>query len=160
VKTQRKQISDALFALVSGVTWTPPGASAPIGFETKGRKVIIWSNVPPAAQPACFLEKVDENVVQDQAFGASKYLLNYRLWLYLRADASQDESVTTEDVYDPMLDAIDTAIQRSARPPFQVPQTLANKVAHTWINGTTLIDPGVLDQQIVCVVPVTVLAGL
>ncbi len=105
------------------------------------------------------MEKISEDAVQDQAYGAPKYLLKYRVWIYLRADAIVDQSSPNENYFDTVLDAIDAAMN-VGKPPFWAAQTLGGLVAHAWIDGTTVLDPGDVDQQIVAMIPISVVCGL
>jgi hypothetical protein len=160
VKTSRSAVSAALFNLLSSITWLPIGSSTPVGFATLGRRVRIWTDVSPDQQPALFMQKLDEQIMQDQAYGATRYLLHYRLWVYLRADASSDPTTNNEDLFDPVLDALDKAINASGYPPFYVPQRLAGLVENVWIDGRIDLDPGQLDQQVVATIPISVVCGL
>lgn len=142
----RKEISQALFALLSGAY---PFARA----ERRGE---IPSNVAPTEQPALFLVKVEEPQFEPQAYGAKRYELRYGALVYLQADAVLG-SLDHLDLLDDITDALDNALQA----PFPgQPQTLGGLVAQCAIDGPLKIVSGTVGQMCVLVIPITVTTGI
>jgi hypothetical protein len=150
VNVTREAVADALFSLLQA---TKVGGNSP--FVTTGQNPKIWSKVPPGAQPAMYLVDVGETVVQNQAYGLSKYLLHFEILLYVRADASPQAIPAV--FLRTLRDAIDAQMQST--PPGER-QTLGGVVYHAWIEGEVLVDGGILDQQCVVMIPVKVLTGI
>jgi hypothetical protein len=115
----------------------------------------LWDQVAIADQPACFLLKIGEDAEEHGPLGATKYTLHYTILCYFRGDAIPKP--TPETTYNAALDAIDQVFKTK---PNGMPQTLGALVAHTWIEGRTVIAGGVLDPQIVIGVPLKVITGI
>jgi hypothetical protein len=123
-------------------------------FKTVSRRARIWTNVTPSEQPALYLIKVSEGYDQS-TWGAARYRLKYLMLCYLRADAQPN--VVAEVEINKALDALDATL--AGKPP-GTKQTLYGIVENCWIDGDVMIDTGILDQQIVIVVPVSILTGI
>jgi hypothetical protein len=147
VHVSRETVGQALQAQLAKVKNVYP-------FKTVSRRARIWTNVTPAEQPAMFLVKVRETF--DQAtWGAPRYRLSYLALCYLRADAAPN--LIPEVEINKVLDAVDGTLLGT--PPGQK-QTLGGMVENCWIEGDIMIDTGILDQQIVIVIPVSIVTGI
>ena len=146
----REVVATALFNLLKA---TQVNGSSP--FVSMGQNPKIWSKLTPGDQPAMYLVDIGETVVQNQAYGLSKYLLHFEILIYVRADASPAAIPATQ--LRTLRDAIDAQMQ--SIPPGER-QTLGNVVYHAWIEGEVLVDTGILDQQCVVMIPVKVLTGI
>lgn len=146
---RRESIANALFALLSLATLNG------VPFTTYSRAAKIWSQVDNGQQPALYLVHTGETLVQKQPFGLTKYTFHFHVLIYLRGDA--DPSSIPDTLINEALQSIDNALQTT---PVGEKQTLGGLVENAWIEGDTLIDPGILDQQVVAVVPIKVVAGL
>lgn len=123
-------------------------------FKTVSRRARIWTNVTSAEQPVIFLVKVSEAIDQS-TWGAPRYRLKYVVLCYLRADAAPN--LVPEVEINKVLDAVDVTLLGT--PPGEK-QTLGGVVENCWIEGDVMIDTGILDQQIVIVIPVSILTGI
>jgi hypothetical protein len=147
VQANRETISQALETQLAKAKNAYP-------FKTVSRRARIWSNVTSAEQPVIFLVKVSEAVDQS-TWGAARYRLKYFVLCYLRADAQPN--VIAEVEINKALDAVDAALLGT--PPGEK-QKLGGLVENCWIEGDVMIDTGILDQQIVIVVPVSIVTGI
>ena len=149
----RQAVKTALLALIT------PTLQAQ-GFVTISPRIVSWEDCPKTQQPAAYLVKDAEDTARIQdVYGLNRYSLPYRLWVYMQRNA--DPTQDPEAQFNSLLDAVDNAVN----PQVGRPQTLAaqngNKpmVDDVWIEGRTLIDPGVFDQQVVLVIPIRVVTG-
>jgi hypothetical protein len=147
VRVNRDVLGQALEAQLAKVKNVYP-------FKTVSRRARIWTNVTPAEQPAIFLVKVRETLDQT-TWGAPRYRLAYLALCYLRADAAPN--LIPEVEINKVLDAVDGVLL--ATPPGEK-QTLGGIVENCWIEGDIMIDTGILDQQIVIVIPVSIVTGI
>jgi hypothetical protein len=147
VRVSREAVGQALEAQLARVKNVYP-------FKTVSRRARIWTNVTPAEQPAVFLVKARETLDQT-TWEAPRYRLSYLVLCYLRADAAPN--LIPEVEINKVLDAVDATLLGT--PPGEK-QTLGGVVENCWIEGDVMIDTGILDQQIVIVIPVSILTGI
>jgi hypothetical protein len=145
----REVISVALFDLLAN------NAGIQELFVTTSRAAKMFTEVDASLQPALYLMKVGEQTVQNEAYGLTKYILEYRILAYARADATPE--TIYETLLNQMLDAVDAAMQST--PPGEN-QTLGGVVTNAWIEGATDVDTGVLQQQCALVIPIKVITGI
>jgi hypothetical protein len=141
-------ISVALFTLLQ---------TAAFSFQSTDRRGQVPENVPPASQPYMGLVELGASQVESQAQGLEKWLLHYRVLVYIRADAIPTAIPATE------INAAFTAIANVLRNPTNLggeKQTLGGLVDNVTIRGDVLIDTGIIDQQCVLMVPLVVDVGL
>ena len=93
--------------------------------------------------------------VENQAQGLEKWLLHFRVLVYIRADASSSAIPATQ-----LNNALQAIVQVMRSAPPGVQQTLGGLVDNAWINGDVMMDTGILDQQCALLVPITVDVGL
>lgn len=141
----RETIYAALFALVS--------TSA--GFVTASRRLEHWSDVGPEEHPALFQRQLDEERISARGV-PPKVKLNVELYVYVHTLAQQlAPDVVPSQLLNPLLDAIEAAL---------VPDdagnnvlTLGGLVSHCWIEGKTESFEGMLGDQAVAIIPVSIL---
>jgi hypothetical protein len=150
VNNPRETIAAALFSLLAATQIN----SAP-AFATTGRRAKIWGDVDPSKQPAMFLIHSGEQAVQSQPFGLTKWLLHFEVLIYLRVDPSP--TATPDTAINAFLDAIDAQMQSGSK---GTNQTLGGLVTNAWIEGSILIDSGILDQQVAMLIPLKVVTGI
>lgn len=151
----RNQVATALFSVLSGLNGTGPGQ---FNFATFSRTTRIWSDVPPASQPAGFLLYVGEDDAQDQAFVARVYQMHFYFLAYFRTGLL--DSQVAEEMAFLIIDAIDgTPGKPGLIGNNALPQTLGGLVANTWIQGRIIVDTGVTDEQAFVAIPIEVLTG-
>jgi hypothetical protein len=144
---QPETIEAALFALLQENTYP---------FATYDRRGQLPENVPAANQPYLGLVHLADVQVENQAQGLEKWLMHFRVLVYIRADASPTAIPATE--MNKALQAI-VQVMRSS-PPIGERQTLGGLVDNAWIEGTVLRDTGILDQQCALLIPIIVDTGL
>lgn len=149
-----QDVEQISIALVSQITSYFTANSIVWNNHGQERSIKIWGNVAPANQPALFVFLPDEDGKQDEAFGLSKWVLEYKVLVYARADAEPD--TVPETILNAYRLAIFSAIRST--PPGEK-NTLGGRVEHAWIEGQILRDMGILDQQLVLMIPVKVLIG-
>lgn len=151
MNSDREAVSVALFNLINGaVTAAMPGY-----FQTVDRTPRDVGDIPPANQPSLSVFKISEVAAQNQAYGATRYRLHYSVLCYARA--SSERTAIWETICNTILTAIDNAM---VGPLKGQPNTLGGLVGNAWIEGQTLIDNGIIDQQMALLIPVIVETGI
>jgi hypothetical protein len=141
----RETIYAALFALVSGSS----------AFATSSRKLVHWSDVGPEEHPAIFQRQLDEERIQQRGL-PPKIKLHVELYVYAHTLAQQlDPYVVPSQALNPLLDAIDAALAPDE--PINNVLTLGGIVSHCWIEGKTENFEGVIGDQAVAIIPISIL---
>jgi hypothetical protein len=138
----RESIYSALFALVSN--------SAP--FKTKSRRLKLWTDVNAAQKPAIFIAQRGQTYVQGSTATPQKVTLKADIFIY--TDAGRDAIAVPSAALNDLVDAVDAALAGDV---MTGQQTLGGLVAHCWIEGEVMIDPGDLDGDGMAVIPVRIL---
>jgi hypothetical protein len=136
----------AIGALVSLVASAYPWKSGP------SRKLKLWSDVPPAARPACF---VFEGGLESYAWSegaVAKRVLEPKLFIYLSAKGDTIGATLLDGV----MDALDQAFALNGADLGLGRNTLSGTVYSSRIDGKILKDPGDLDGDALLVVPVRI----
>ncbi len=144
VSLQREPIFQALFALASAVSWGDP----PAGFAYASRRVRLYDDLP--ATPALCQAEHEEEVEQVAGQPLRRRLSAAWTVHHSTGDPDAIPAVTNNLI----LDALDAALQPDG------PDgccTLGGLVAHAWIEGKVVKDPGDLDGRALMIVPVVVL---
>ncbi len=142
--TARDPIFQALFALGAAAVWGDPAC----GFAYASRRVRLFDDLP--ATPALCQAEHEEEV--EQAAGQPPRRRLYAAWTVHHATGDPDAVPAVANNL--ILDALDTALAPDS------PDgccTLGGLVAHAWIEGKVLKDPGDLDGRALLVVPVVML---
>jgi hypothetical protein len=127
-------------------------------FKSMDRKGKIWSNVQPGDQPYLGVIELGGRVVQDSAIGLTKHTMRFAILVYIRADASRDQSaILPVTNLNAAWQAIEAALNSS---PVGERQTLGGIVNNAWVNGEVILDTGILDEQLALMIPVSVEFGL
>ena len=145
-------IAVALYTQLLTANGTNPGQ---YNFTSTDQRGQLPQNVPAAAQPYMGLVELGMSQVEGQAQGLEKWLLHFRVLIYIRADAIPSAIPRTQ------LNLALLAIVNAMRsgPTFER-QTLSGLVDNAWIEGDILMDTGVLDQQGALMIPIVVDVGL
>lgn len=138
----REAIYSALFDLVSGSA----------AFKTKGRRLKLWTDVNAAAKPALFVAQRGQTYVQGSEATPQKVTLKADIFVY--TNVGKDANVVPATQLNDLVDAVDAALAGSV---VTGRQTLGGLVAHCWIEGEVMIDPGDIDGDGVAVIPVRIL---
>lgn len=139
---QREPIYAALFSLLS--------RSA--GFQTVGRRLQSWDDTPE--QPALFQVQAGEKAEQKIAGGPYRWMLSVRVWIYAKTDGASGTAPSS--ALNPLVDAVVAAIGQS---PTGERQTLGGLVQNAWIDGDIRIYEGVLGQQAIAIIPISILVA-
>lgn len=141
----RETIYAALFTLVSGSA----------NFVTASRKLVHWSDLGPEEHPAIFQRQVDEVRVEQRGV-PPKIKLSVDLYIYVHSLSQQlDPMVTPSQLLNPLLDAIDAALAIDDRS--NNVNTLGGLVSHCWIEGKTENFEGMIGDQAVAIIPISIL---
>jgi hypothetical protein len=128
------------------------GVSLATGFQTAGRRVLLWSKV--SAQPALFLRLMaDEDVYHDIIL--SRTTLEAEVWIYCK---SKDPDLPPSTLLNNLIDAVRYALRPDNMMLRQ--QTLGGLVNFCRIEGRSEFDPGDLDMdgQAKAVLPLKIMA--
>ena len=135
----------AVAALLQRVAAAYPWASPP------SRRLKLWSDVPPAMRPACFL--FEGGTESYSGTGPVKRTLSLRLFVYVSA---HDPAVAGAAALNAIMDALDAALA-PAGPELALGRCTLGGAAHRCsIEGRPLKDPGDLDGDGLLLVPVTI----
>lgn len=151
-KFNPEAIAAALFALLETANGDGPNQFV---FNSADRKGALPQNVTPESQPYLGLVELGMSQVENQAQGLEKWLMHFRVLVYIRADALPGSTPATA------LNAALLAIVQAMRsgPTFER-QQLGGLVDNAWIEGDILIDTGILDQQCAMMIPIVVAVGV
>ncbi len=140
----REQAIAALVARVaSAYAWaTPPS-----------RRLKLWSDVPPAMRPACFVFEGGAETYTHADIGAPKRSLAPRLFIYVDA---HDPTVVGAATLNAIMDALDAALAPAGADLALGRMTLGGTAHRCSIDGKPLKDPGDLDGDGLLVVPLTI----
>ena len=140
---QRSTVLQALFNLVS--------ASA--AYETASRRLVPWTE--KVSQPAIFQRFVGEETQPLEGFGQPQLkTLHVEIWIYAK---QQGPDSYPEDVFTPLLDALDTALAANTQFDGRQDLGMPDVVHHVWRQGEATYSSGEMGDQIVCHVPLRVL---
>jgi hypothetical protein len=157
MKFPRETVFAALFNLLTSMQVSGSGQY----FQTTSRHLLEWGDVAPANQPALFLREGPQVASQAGAMALTKWTLKAEAWIYLQAPA--DASAIASSVFNPVLDAIDLALQgpvQGWRQQLAAQNSGVPLVEQCWIDGPILInDPVPPDTQVIVVVPISLLTG-
>jgi len=106
-------------------------------------------------QPCLFLRRPVEDISQTRGYTLNKYVFDYEVWVYARVD-STDPTTNPYDQLDPILDALDLAINGS---PAVGLNNLSGLVDNCRISGKVFLADGTDNGQAVIRVPVLVITG-
>jgi hypothetical protein len=132
----REAVFLALFAKLSALA----------GLQTKGRTLLHWADVAPAAMPALFLAEGRQHAQSDYRM-PTKWLWTGRVYIY--AGAEPNSGVAAATVLNNLLDGVETAFL----PDRDGECTLGGLVSHARINGEVETDEGTLGAIAVAIVP-------
>jgi len=150
MNVSRESVFQALFTLVSGALIGGQPA-----FVTTSRRLQQWSNVAPAQQPALFVMEGNQSAGESGPYGLTRWELRAHLFIYARVGADPEETPST--TLNNLVDAVEWAILNV---PKGQAQTLGGLVSDCRIVGEVVIDEGVLDQQALAIVPVSIITGI
>jgi hypothetical protein len=138
--SERETIMNVLFGLLQNVD----------GINTCSRKLKLWADVPAQDRPALFLTEHKENIVRTVEGMPAKRRIFANIFLYI--DSKSCDVPMTE--LNNLIDAISTALRPTN--PMQE-QTLNGLVAHCWIEGDIVKDPGDLDGDGLAIIPISII---
>lgn len=145
----RQQVFTSLFNLIKQLP-PPPGQK----WASFSQNLVSWDDVPPENQPAVFLHRLTQTAKQTHAFGVTGWHWTATIWIYFRSDSYRTQNTYPDQVTDPVLDSVEQLFQTE---PGDVRLTLGGLVHHCWIDGTIYSDPGLVDNQAVIVIPISIL---
>lgn len=137
--TARETIYAALFAKVS----------AAANFTTISRRLQHWADVSSSLQPALFQAQVDETA---QTIPGLNTVFVLRVDLYLYANTQGDTTLSPSTILNPLIDSVLAAL---APDKITNKQTLGGLVEYCVPDGKLATDEGVLGDQGVCIIPIT-----
>ena len=144
VSQQREPIFQALFALAQAASWGEPAQ----GFAYASRRVRLFDDLP--ATPALCQAEHEEEI--EQIAGQPPRRRLWAAWTVHHATSDPDAAPAITNNL--ILDALDAQLAPES------PDgccTLGGLVAHAWIEGKVVKDPGDLDGRALMVVPVVML---
>ena len=144
-------IAVALWNLLQTVIGNGTGQFPFVSYDRKGQ---LPENVPAANQPYMGLVQLGFSQVDDGAQGLEKWLMHFRVLVYIRADASPTATPATQ------LNNALLAIVNAMRVPTFERQTLGGLVDDAQVKGDVLQDTGILDQQCALLIPIVVDLGV
>jgi hypothetical protein len=137
----------AVSNLLSLVAAAYPWAMAP------SRRLRLWSDVPAADRPACFLFEGGFETYADGAAAVSKRSLAVKLFIYVDA---RDATTTGASALNAIMDALDEALTPRGADAALGRVTLNGAAYRCSIVGKPLKDPGDLDGDGLLIVPVEI----
>ena len=143
MSTREDAIGALLARLATAYGWATPPT----------RRLKLWSDVPAAMRPACFLFEGGSETYTGAATEPAKRALSVRLFIYV--DAHDPATVGAVQLND-IMDALDDALAPSGAD-LTLGRCTLNGTAHRCaIEGKPLKDPGDLDGDGLLLVPITI----
>jgi hypothetical protein len=125
-------------------------------FNTMSRRWIPWSSTSAYNCPALFLMEQPGTAAGGER-GLTKWVMRFGVWVYLNINTDDYQTVVSTALNN-YFDAIDAAL--APQPPGQNQrQTLGGLVQSCFIDGTPVIDEGLLAPPSLLFIPVTVITG-
>jgi hypothetical protein len=115
------------------------------------RRLKLWSDVPAASRPACFLFEGGQETYSWSETALPKRTIEVKLFVYLNA---KDPSIAGAALLNGVMDALDAAFALSGGDRVLGRNTLNGTAYHCKIDGKALKDPGDLDGDALLIVPV------
>jgi len=115
------------------------------GVATFSRRLMHWTDVEADRQPALYMTASNQNVTINGYGLPPRLELPVKLYLY-----NQNRDPAQQNV---LLDAIENALA----PKDEDVLTLGGLVSHCWIEGEIETDEGLLGDQAVAIIPVSIL---
>jgi hypothetical protein len=136
----RESIYAALFARVS----------AAAGFVTVSRRLQVWGDVPMGLHPALF--QIQKKEIPLNTPGMNQvWTLTVDIVIY--AHTQGDKSIPPSSIINGLVDAVIASISPE---PVSNKQTLGGLCEHVWVDGSIVTDEGILGDQAVVVIPITI----
>lgn len=140
----REAIYSALFArLQNAYEWA-----------TASRILEHWSDVPSIQQPAMFLTQVNEQAIT-QTRQPTRWMLSAKVYLY--AHSQTQNGVPPSIILNNLLDAITNAMKPENA--VKEVQDLGGLVEYARIEGVIETDEGLLGEQAVAIIPISILTA-
>ncbi len=117
------------------------------------RRLKLWSDVPTASRPACFLFEGGQETYSWNESALPKRIIEVKLFVYLNA---KDPSIVGAALLNGVMDALDAAFALSGSDLALGRNTLGGAAFHCKIDGKALKDPGDLDGDALLIVPVKI----
>lgn len=144
----RSQVFTALFDFLQTLP-PPPGSSS---WKTISQTEVGPDDIPAANQPALILCRGPQNFSQ-RAYGVTKLQWRCFFLIYFRTDNLKTVTKYPDQITDPILDSIEQLFQ----PPLNNQAlTLGGIVQNCWLDGMAVADPGIVDNQAIVFVPVSI----
>lgn len=154
----RELIFSTLFSLTENVKWNIGTEMAPIyqSFNTRTRRIELFSDVPDKEQPWLGQSEHSENITQISRM-PYKATLNAQ-WVVYHVTGKQPKSTPTSR-NNLILDALQNAMAPVVSDPGYPDErnTLGGLVYHCYIEGEIFKDPGDIDNQAMLIVPIKIL---
>lgn len=154
----RELIFSTLFAITEGVRWNIGTQQAPIyqQFNTRTRRIQLFSDVPDKEQPWLGQSEHSENITQISRM-PYKAVLGAQ-WVVYHVTGKQPKAVPTCR-NNLILDALQNALAPKVTDPGYPDErnTLGGLVYHCYIEGEIFKDPGDIDNQGMLIVPIKIL---
>ncbi len=115
------------------------------------RRLKLWSDVPSAMRPACFIFEGGQETYAWSESATPKRVMEVKIFVYLNA---KDSSITGAALLNDVMDALDAALSISGADFARGRNTLGGAVHLCRIDGKTLKAPGDLDGDALLLVPV------
>jgi hypothetical protein len=141
----RESAMEALVSLLAGAYAWKTGPT---------RRLKLWSDVPAASRPACFLFEGGHETYTWTEGAVPKRVIDVKVFIYLNA---KDPSVSGASLVNGVMDALDVGFALSGT---DVPfgrKTFGGSVYNCRIDGEVLKDPGDLDGDALLIVPVKII---
>lgn len=152
-----EEIFATLFERTAMVRWQRSGeAEDHRGFITRGRRVVLFNEVPTESQPACY--QAEHGETSEQVTGMPYKTILEANWIIYHAVGKDKKAVPTIE-----NNLILGGVRAALKPrPTDVGfadrrNTLGRLVYHCFIQGRIFKDPGDLDDQAMIVVPIKLL---
>lgn len=147
--TSRQQVFTALFNVVKSIP--PPTGTT---WQTFTQHLKSFDDFPPEQQPAFTLYRMHQ-IADQKTFGVTRWQWKAALIIFYRIDAYQcpQGQAFPEVLVDNFIDAVE---QRFQTDPLNNRFTLGGLVYHCWIDGAIAFDSGIVDNQAIIVIPLTI----
>lgn len=152
----RTQVKEALLAKIATVVFPVAVNGSTTWASTPSRRLKMFNNIDPSAQPAVFLVQHREGY-ETRGFGIpARRWLEVGLWCFA---PTGDESVIGDELLDSMMEGIET-VMNVADDLMRNVQTLGGLCYYAQIDKESnmfIRDPGDIDGQALLILPVKIM---